>query len=225
MEDSNTDTTTSPVKILGDTELLSLVIEKHKKFLHEYRDELNDLQENVKTNQSEYQRINTELETLETRIVVLTEKRHQLYHQAKKIRSKLFKTIADRRPILNLEQEIENIENKLQNTNMSSVDEYRYIDRLHSLLEEIASPFLEDDASLRMTVSSIIDILEMAKTSRKELEDVVSAPDEYKSKSISIKKEFDEKRARVGWLNNRINIHKEALAYWEMMKTGVDHTE
>ena len=225
MEQSNSGTATLPVTILDDTELLSLVIEKHKKFIHEYDDEHNNLQENVKAKRLEYQRINTELETLETRIVVLTEKRHQLYHQAKKLRSKLFDSITDRKPIEHLGQEMENIENRLQNATLSSVDECRHIDRLHSLLEEIPSTVLGDDARLQMTVSSINDILEMAKTAREELDDVVSTPDTYKIESISMKKEFDEKEARMGWLNNRIQLHKEALSYWETIKMGGGHTE
>jgi chromosome segregation ATPase len=225
LENSEAEVTATPVAILDDTELISHVIGKHEKFIQEYSDELKGLEDKLNNNHTEFQRIKKELETLETRIVVLTEKRHQLYHQAKKLRVQLFEAIVNREQTQHLENELQQIENRLQNSNMSSIDEYGYIDRLNSLLKENVSPLLEDNASSQMTMSSIIDILEMAKTARKELDDVESSPTSYKNESNLVKKEFEEKEARVEWLNRRMKLHKEAMKYWEKMKTGDDHPE
>lgn len=220
MPDIKTKVINTPVTLLDDNELLSIVIEKHNRFMDGYSSELKDLEEKMNSGRSEYNRVSKELEALETRFVVLKEKRHQLYYQAGKLRLRLLGTMSDREKIQHLESEIGNIENKLQNANLSSSEEYGYIDRMRSLLKEIIDIVPDNDMAQQATVYSIHDILETAKAARSELDEMLNAPDEHRKESIALKQEVEDKEARLVWLKRRIGLHKEALGYWENVGPG-----
>jgi len=220
LPDIETEVTNTPVTLLDDNELLSLVIEKHNRFMGEYSSELKDLEEKTGSGRSEYNRVSKELEALETRLVVLKEKRHQLYFQAGKLRLKFLETINDREKIQHLESDIGNIENKLQNANLSSSEEYGYIDNIVSLLKEIIDIVPANDMAQQATISSILDILDTAKAARNELDEILDAPDEHRKESIALKKEVEDQEARLTWLKRRMGLHKDALGYWENVGKG-----
>ena len=220
MPDIEIEVTNTPVTLLDDNELLSLVIEKHNHFMDEYSSELKDLEEKIESGRSEYNRVSKELEALETRLVVLKEKRHQLYFQAGKLRLKFLETINDREKIQHLESDIGNIENKLQNANLSSSEEYGYIDNIVSLLKEIIDIVPANDMAQQATISSILDILDTAKAARNELDEILDAPDEHRKESIALKKEVEDQEARLTWLKRRMGLHKDALGYWENVGKG-----
>jgi len=220
LPDTETKVTDTPVTLLDDNELLSIVIEKHNRFMVEYISELNDMEEKIGTGRFEYNRVSKELEALETRLVVLKEKRHQLYFQAGKLRLRLLETIIDKEKIQHLESEIGNLESKLQNANLSSSEEYGYIDRIRSLVEEIIDNVPDINMAQQATVSSILDILETAKAARSELDEMLNAPDEHRKESIALKQEVEDQEARLTWLKRRIDLHKEAHGYWGNVGTG-----
>ena len=220
MPDIETEVTNTPVTLLDDNELLSLVIEKHNHFMDEYSRELKDLEEKIESGRSEYNRVSKELEALETRLVVLKEKRHQLYFQAGKLRLRLLGTISDREKIQHLESEVGNIENKLQNANLSSSEENDHIDRIRSLLKEIIDTVPDSNMAQQAAVSSILDILETAKAARSELDEMLNAPDEHRKESIALKQEVEDQEARLTWLKRRMGLHKDALGYWENVGKG-----
>jgi len=220
LPDTETEVTNTPVTLLDDSELLSIVIEKHSQFMGEYSSELKDLEEKIGSGRFEYNRVSKELEALETRLVVLKEKRHQLYYQAGKLRLRLLETISDKEKIQHLGSEIGNIENKLQNANLSSSEEYGYIDSIRSLLKEIMDNVPDSNAVQQATVSSILDILETAKSARSELDEMLNAPDEHRKELIALKQEVEDQEARLAWLKRRTAIHKEALGYWENVGAG-----
>lgn len=221
LQDAEIKITDTPVTLLDDNELLSIVIEKHNRFMGEYSSELKDLEEKIVTGRVEYNRVSKELEALETRLVVLKEKCHQLYFQAGKLRLRLLGTMNDRDKTQHLESEIENIENKLQNANLSSREEYGYIDRIRELLKEIIANVPDSDAAAQQaTISSIFDILDTAKAARNELDEMLNAPDEHIKESIVLKQEVEDQEARSAWLKRRIGLHKEALGYWQDVEAG-----
>ncbi len=220
LPDTETEVTNTPVTLLDDSELLSIVIEKHNRFMGEYSSELKDLEEKIGSGRFEYNRVSKELEALETRLVVLKEKRHQLYYQAGKLRLKLLETISDKEKIQHLGSEIGNIENKLQNANLSSSEEYGYIDSIRSLLKEIIETVPDNDMVQQATISSILDILDTAKAARSELDEMLNAPDDHRKESIVLKQEVEDKEARLVWLKRRTALHKEALGYWENVRLG-----
>jgi chromosome segregation ATPase len=220
LPDTKIEVTNTPVTLLDDNVLLSIIIEKHNRFIGEFSSELKELDEKMNSGRSEYNRVSKELEILETRLVVLKEKRHQLYFQAGKLRLRFLETISDKEKIQHLESDIRNIENKLQNANLSSSEEYGYIDRIMSLVKEIIDTVPYNDMAQQATVSSILDILETAKAARSELDEMLNAPDEHRKEAIALKQEVEDQEARLAWLNRRIGLHKEALGYWENVGAG-----
>ncbi|MBW6517396.1 MAG: hypothetical protein K0A89_02700 [ANME-2 cluster archaeon] len=209
-----------PVSILSDVELHSVVINKHKKFLQDFTEELDRLDEPVNSKRTEYQRINNELEALETRIVVLREKRHQLYHQATKLRLKLLSGVDTNEHLLHREKEISDIDNRLQNASMSSSEELACIDRIGALVNEMMQGLPELNDVQRGDFLSILDVLKTAESARKELDIMVDAPAKHKSESASIKEDFEEMESRQRWLKLRIELHNDALEYWEKTLAG-----
>ncbi|MCK4938221.1 MAG: hypothetical protein KAR85_06425 [Methanosarcinales archaeon] len=210
----------NPVSILSDAELHSVVIKKHKMFLHDFTEELDSLDSTVNSKRTEYQHLNNELEALETRIVVLREKRHQLYHQAKKLREKLFENIDKGEHFLHLDNEINDTDNRLQNANLSSMEELDCINKVGELVKEMVQGLPEINDVQRVGMASILDILKTAESARKELDGMVDAPATHKSESISIKGEFEKMESRQRWLKRRIELHTDALEYWEKAMAG-----
>ncbi|MCL7412802.1 MAG: hypothetical protein M8353_04190 [ANME-2 cluster archaeon] len=208
------------VSILSDAELHSIVINKHMTFLQDFTEELDRLDDTVNSKRTEYQRIINELEALETRIVVLREKRHQLYHQAKKLRLKLLDDVDTNEHILHLENEINDIDNRLQNANMSSNEEFECINRIRALINEMVRGLPGINDVKRREFASILDILKIAESARKELDTMVDAPSKHRTESSSIKDEFEEMESRQRWLKLRIELHNDALEYWEMALAG-----
>ena len=220
MQRIETDTNTTPITILSEEQLLDLVIVKHKKFIKDYSNELQVLNEKIDTGRSSHVHIVKELEELESRIIVLKEKRHQLYHQVKKKYEKLIKTIKDNKQIKPTIDEINTIQNKLQNTSISSKDEYDSIDRIVTLIKDIIEKIPDTDNEGKLICLSIIDLLETARMARQELEEIESTPIEQKTESDSLKQEYEELEPRRDWLNRRTKLHTDALNYWEIKKSG-----
>jgi chromosome segregation ATPase len=214
----------TPVSLLKDNELVSIVIEKHEKLIKEFTDELNELEKKVELNQSEYNKNNEELDSLETRIVVLGEKRHQLYHQSRKLRTQLTSSLKDMEGVMNLEKEMDKIENRLQYTKISSAEEINYIGQLQSLIKQLGSKNNIQEAH-KNTISSIIDILETARSTRNELDGSINTPDKLKTNYNSLKNEFEEMDSRCGWLRRRLEQHGQALKYWGKVQSGVEQLE
>lgn len=209
-----------PVSILSNAELHSVVIHKHMMFLKDFTEELDRLDGTINSKRTEYQRIMNELEALETRIVVLREKRHQLYHQAKKLRLKLLADIDTNEQVLHLEKEINDLDNRLQNANMSSSEEFECINRIRTLIHKIVQGLPGINDVKRAEFASIFDILKIAESARKELDTMEDTPVKHRSESVSIKEEFEEMESRQRWLKLRIELHDDALKYWEMALAG-----
>lgn len=209
MQSAQSVSTCIPPAILDNNQLIACVIEKHKKFIEDFSREYESLEKTVKEHSSRQQHITRELESHETRIVVLKEKRHQLYHQSKKLRMQILNEKLPRG------SEINDLEERLQNSHLSSEEEFDCICKVISLFKEKISAASCDEEIYQRTVSSIINILETAKAAREELDTVMSTPDKLKNDISSFEKSLGEMESRSGWLNRRIDLHKKALDYWE----------
>lgn len=220
MSGIGTEASSEQVKIQDEAKLLSLVVDKHKRFIREYTEEHNNLGAEIETKHSEYNRINKELEALETRIVVLKEKRHQLYHQTAKLRMRMLEDMGDSDKLHHLNNEIEEIENRLQNANMSPDEEYASMDRIESLLKGAVPLDGDSHNTAQEVMSSISDILATARSARSELEEMIDAPQKHQQECRIYKEEFEKMESRRKWLERRIELHTQALEYWEQQATG-----
>lgn len=138
------------------------------------------------------------------------------------MRIKLFENIDKGEHFLHLENEINDTDNRLQNANMSSKEELDCINRIGGLIKEMVQSLPEIDDVKRVGMASILDILKTAGSARKELDSIVDAPATQKSESASIKEEYEEMESQQRWLKRRIELHTDALEYWEKTVAGGD---
>jgi hypothetical protein len=197
------------IRILTEGELVSRVVEKHKRFLEEYRKEFEELDSKLSQFEEEAKNVKISRARMAERKEVLKEKRQQYYHQAeglleKELFPKLDTLTADKikEDIKKLKGQIETEEEQnLKNSFMGNLDELiREKGAGESLLQQVSARL--DEAS-----SSNLELKEI-KESEKQLEE----DDGSKSSEIS------KSKPQHKWLSTKIKSHEEALSYWEKQK-------
>src|SRR5574341_2319649 len=83
-------------EIVDSNILIEQVIDKHKRFLEGFNTELSEIESRLNAAREQSLAIKKETETTESRIEVLNEKYHLLFHQAKKQREELFNQVFDK---------------------------------------------------------------------------------------------------------------------------------
>ncbi len=198
------------IRILPEGELISRVVEKHKKFLEEYRKEFEELDSKLSQFEEDAKNAKISRTRIAERKEVLKEKRQQFYHQVeglleKDLFPKLDPVTADKikEDIKKLKGQIEPEEEQdLKNSFMKNLGELiKEKETGESLLQQV-------NARLDEAGSSNIELKEI-KESEKQLEE----DDGSKSSEISKSKPPQHK-----WLSTKIKSHEEALSYWEKQK-------
>ncbi len=201
-------------EVIDGNRLIELVIEKHRKFLDTYNSEFSDTDIRLKSVKQQSDSIKKEMDTMESRILVLTEKYHLLFHQAKKQREEIFAAMhagkADLREVGRLSGRLEELEKKLQ-TSRNIEDEEKIIGEIKKLLYEFES-------GTGITCKGVIDKLNEANSSHRELLSLQDKPKEQVVSSKEHEKQIGEIEERHNWLKHRIESHNNALAYWEKQK-------
>ncbi|AKB82458.1 hypothetical protein MSBR3_1880 [Methanosarcina barkeri 3] len=197
------------IRLLTEEELISAVVEKHRRFLEENKKEfveldsrLNQVEENIKNAKNFRTR-------MEERKEVLKEKRQQFYHQTeaileKEIFPKLDPTTASklREELKKLKGQIEpEEEQKLKDLFMQNLRETTLAARLGETV------LLQANARMEEARKSNIDLKEIRNSEKQFVED-----DSSKSEEIS------KSKSQHKWLSTRIKNHEEALSYWEKLK-------
>ena len=190
-------------------ELISRVVEKHKKFLEEYRKEFEELDSKLSQFEEDAKNAKISRTRIAERKEVLKEKRQQFYHQVeglleKDLFPKLDPVTADKikEDIKKLKGQIEPEEEQdLKNSFMKNLGELiKEKETGESLLQQV-------NARLDEAGSSNIELKEI-KESEKQLEE----DDGSKSSEIS------KSKPQHKWLSTKIKSHEEALSYWEKQK-------
>lgn len=214
-------------EIIDNTKLMELVIEKHNKFLEAFKKEFSELENKLMTVQKQTDDLKKEIEMNESRINVLNEKYFLFFHQAKKQREELFKNVLDRmrelkspavHEITRLSGRIEEFEKKLQNSR-NIEDEEKAIVEVKKLLYDFESEARK--AGITVVSKPIIEKLNEANESHKELISIRNKPKEDIASSKDFEKQSGEIEARHNWLKRRIESHTGALSYWEKQKGGI----
>ena len=214
-------------EIIDNKILMDLVIEKHNKFLGAFKSEFSELEDKLNAVKKQTEDLKKEIETIETKIIVLNEKYFLYFHQAKKQRDELFNIVIekmqqDKSPIVHeitrLSARIEEHEKKLQNSRNID-DEEKAIVEVQKFLYDFETEAKK--AGISVTSKAIIDILNEAHESHKELLSIQDKP----KQDIGSAKEFDKQAGEIegrhNWLKRRIESHSNALAYWEKEKGGI----
>ncbi|MFZ2497297.1 MAG: hypothetical protein ACP5N0_08210 [Methanosarcina sp.] len=197
------------IRVFTERELISAVVEKHRRFLEEDRKEfeeldskLNQVEEDVKNTKDSRIRIAERKE-------VLKEKRQQFYHQIEALLEKELFPKLDLITANKLKEDIKKLKGQTdpeqeQKLKDSFVENLREIIRATGLEENI---LLQTQARVEQARNSNLELKELT-DSEKQLE----VDDGSKNEEISTGK------SQHKWLNSKIKNHEEALNYWEKLK-------
>ncbi len=197
------------IRVFTERELISAVVEKHRRFLEEDRKEfeeldskLNQVEEDVKNTKDSRIRIAERKE-------VLKEKRQQFYHQIEALLEKELFPKLDLITANKLKEDIKKLKGQTdpeqeQKLKDSFVENLREIIRAMGLEENI---LLQTQARVEQARNSNLELKELT-DSEKQLE----VDDGSKNEEISTGK------SQHKWLNSKIKNHEEALNYWEKLK-------
>lgn len=215
------------IEIIENGRLIELAIEKHNRFLGEYSAEFSEIEGKLNALKQQSDAIKKEIETAESRIVVLAEKYHLLFYQARKQREEIFNPLLGKlrsckssnlQDVMRLDSRIEEFEKRLQNSK-SIEDEESIIAEIKKILHEFESA--GSKAGLTVTFKGVADKLDEAISSHKELLSLENMPKERIVSAKGHEKQSGEIETRQSWLKHRIDSHKNALIHWEKQKGGI----
>jgi hypothetical protein len=197
------------IKLLTEEELISAVVEKHKRLLEEDKKEFEEL--NSKLNQVEEDSRN--LKNSRIRMVerkeVLKEKRQQFYHQAEALLEKEIFQKLDQITANKLKEDIKRLKSQIEPEEEQKLKD-SFIENLRGIFQ---SSGLEE--SFFLQVQTRID---EAINSNLELKELVESEKHFEEDDGSKNEEISKSKSQHKWLGTKIKNHEEALIYWEKMK-------
>lgn len=214
-------------EISDSSKLIDLVIEKHKRFLEAFSLEFNDVESRMNSIKQLVETQRKEAEIKASKMEVLKEKFHLLFHQAKKQREEVVNQVvekmkANKSPELKeasrLWSIIGDFEKKLQASN-NIADEEKIVTEIKKLLIDFES--LSGKTGIIVSVKNIMEKLDEAISSHRELLAINEAPKQETDPNES-QRQISETEGRYNWLKHRIESHSKALSYWENTKGGMN---
>lgn len=197
------------IRVLTEEELISAVVEKHRRFLEEDKKEFGEL--GIRLNQVEEAAKNTKNSRIrmEERKEVLKEKRQQFYHQTEALLEKDVFPKLDPTTISKVKEELKKLKGQIEpeeekRLKDSFMENLREIIRAAGLGENV---LLQTDARMEEARNSNLELSELIQSGKQLAED-----DGSKSEEIS------KSKSQHKWLSTKIKNHEEALNYWEKLK-------
>lgn len=215
-------------EIVDSKRLIEQVIDKHNRFLEAFNTEFSEIESRLNTTREQSETIKKEIGATESRIEVLNEKYHLLFHQAKKQREGLFDQVFDKmrtgtaagiQDIKRITARMDEFEKRLQ-TSRNIEDEERIIAEIKKLFYDVESA--AGKAGIVITFSGVTDKLDEANSSHRELLSLQDKPEQNTASVKEYDKQIGEIEGRFNWLRHRIESHKNAVAYWEKQKGGIN---
>jgi hypothetical protein len=197
------------IRMLTEGELISGVVEKHKRLLEEYQKEFEELDSRLNQFEEDTKNARISRARMAERKEVLKEKRQQYYHQAeglleKELFPKLDPVTADK-----IKEDIKKLKGQIEPEEEQGLKD-SFMENLHELTREKGvgeSLLLQTRARMEEARNSNLELKEI-KESEKQLEE------DDGSKNIEISKDKPQHK----WLSSKIKDHQEALSYWEKQK-------
>jgi hypothetical protein len=195
--------------VFTERELISAVVEKHRRFLEEDRKEFEELDSKLNQVEEDVKYAKDSRIRIAERKEVLKEKRQQFYHQIEALLEKELFPKLDLITANKLKEDIKKLKGQTdpeqeQKLKDSFVENLREIIRATGLEENI---LLQTQARVEQARNSNLELKELT-DSEKQLE----VDDGSKNEEISTGK------SQHKWLNSKIKNHEEALNYWEKLK-------
>lgn len=215
-------------EIVDSNRLIELVIDKHNRFLEAFNTEFSEIESRLNTTREQSLAIKKEIGTTESRIEVLNEKYHLLFHQAKKQREELFNQVFDKmrtgkaasiQDVKKITARMDEFENRLQ-TSKNIDDEEKTIAEIKKLFYDVESAARK--VGITITFGGVTDKLDEANSSHRELLSLQDKPKQNSASAKEYDKQLSEMEGRFNWLKHRIESHKNAAAYWEKQKGGIN---
>lgn len=191
------------VNLVNSIELINEVILKHKKLLEKYNAEFQEIDAQFSMLNKAIEDNKRKHDDILERIDVLKEKRQQLYHQVDQIIEKI--------PNIQ-EKDINNLREQIANTkSLISIDEEKAaIKLIYTMISGFESILID------LSIKSDIELrLDEAVKSHEELVSIIASQNDENVDQKNTKNALSKAKPRHSWLEKRIEMHEEALKYWE----------
>ena len=197
------------IRVITEEELISAVVEKHRRFLEDDRKEFEELNSRLNRIEEDAKNLKNSITKFMERKEILKEKRQQFYHQAEALLERELFPKLNQITANKLKEDIKKLKGQIE-----PEEEQKFKD---SFIENLSETFrvteLEENLLLQIQVR-----LEEARNSNLELKGIVGSEKQFEEDDNSKNEEISESKSRHKWLNSKIKNHEEALDYWEKLK-------
>lgn len=195
--------------MLTEEELISTVVEKHRRFLEDDRKEFEELDSKLNQIEEDAKNLkNSRIKFME-RKEILKEKRQQFYHQAEALLERELFPKLNQITANKLKEDINKLKGQIEPEEEQKLKELF----IENLRETFRVTEFEENLFLQIQVR-----LEEARNSNLELKGIEESEKQFEEDDSSKDEEISKSKSQHKWLNNKIKNHKEALDYWEKLK-------
>jgi hypothetical protein len=198
------------IKVLTEGELISAVVEKHRRFLEEDRKEFEELDSRLNQTEEDAKNVKNSRIQMAERKEVLKEKRQQFYHQAEALLERELFPKLDQITANKLKEDIKKLKSQIEPEEEQKLKDLF----MENLRETIRAMGLEENLLLQTQLR-----VEEARNSNLELKEIVESEKHFEEDDGSKNEEISKSKSQHKWLNSKIINHEEALNYWEKLKT------
>lgn len=197
------------IRMLTEGELISAVVEKHRRFLEEDRKEFGELDSRLNQVEEDVKNAKNSRIRMEERKEVLKEKRQQFYHQVEALLERDVFPKLDPITTSKLKEELKKLKGQIE-----SEEEQKLKDSfVGSLREAIRAKGLGENIILQTDSR-----MEEARNSNLELKEILQSEKQLSKDDGSKSEEISKSKSQHKWLSTKIKKHEEALNYWEKLK-------
>ncbi|MDR7664955.1 hypothetical protein RG963_03960 [Methanosarcina sp. Z-7115] len=197
------------IRVLTEGELISAVVEKHRRFLEEDRKEFEELDSRLTQVEEDVKNSKNSRIRMAERKEILKEKRQQFYHQAEAILEKELFPKLDQMTASKLKEDIKKLKGQIEPGEEQKLKE-SFMENLREIIRA-AGPgenlLLQTDARLKE-----------ARNSNLELNEIIQSEKQLEENDGSKNEEISKSKSQHKWLSSKISSHEEALNYWEKLK-------
>jgi hypothetical protein len=198
------------IKVLTEGELISAVVEKHRRFLEEGRKEFEELDSRLNQTEEDAKNLKNSRIQMAERKEVLKEKRQQFYHQAEALLERELFPKLDQITANKLKEDIKKLKSQIEPEEEQKLKDLF----MENLRETIRAMGLEENLLLQTQLR-----VEEARNSNLELKEIVESEKHFEEDDGSKNEEISKSKSQHKWLSSKIKNHEEALNYWEKLKT------
>jgi chromosome segregation ATPase len=197
------------IRVQTEKELISVVVEKHRRFLEEYKKEFGELDSRLSQVEENVKNAKNFRIQMEERKEVLKEKRQQFYHQTEALLEKEILPKLDLITANKLQEELKKLKGQIE-----PEEEQRLKDSfMENLRETIRAAGLGENVLLQANAR-----MEEARDSNIELNEIKKSEKQLTEDDGSKGEEISKSKSQHKWLSTKIKNHEEALNYWEKLK-------